>query len=60
MSGLEADIVSNKRLGAVLTQIQADQRKRDQDVLSSPRVSLRRKRQIRVARVRADAPVHSP
>lgn len=53
-------IVSNKRLGAVLAQIQADQRKRDQETLTSPKVSLRRKRQIRAARAKADAPCGSP
>ncbi|MBW2397432.1 MAG: ISNCY family transposase [Deltaproteobacteria bacterium] len=53
----QADIVSNKRLGAVLTQIQADQRKRDAETLSSPNVSLRRKRRIRAARTHADAPL---
>jgi hypothetical protein len=56
----QADIVSNKRLGAMLTQIQADQRQRDQKTLASPNVSLRRKRQIRAARARADAPSGSP
>ena len=56
----QADIVSNKRLGAVLTQIQADQRKRDQETLTSPKVSLRRKRQIRAVRAQADAPFGSP
>lgn len=56
----QADIVSNKRLGAVLTQIQADQRKRDQEALSSSRVSLRKKRQIRAAITLADAPSGSP
>jgi hypothetical protein len=54
----QTDIVSNKRLGAVLAKIQADQRKRDQQRLSSPKVTLREKRQIRAARARADAPAH--
>jgi hypothetical protein len=53
----QADIVSNKRLSAVLTQIQADQRQRDEDRLRRPKVSLREKRQIRKARARADAPL---
>ncbi len=53
----QADIVSNKRLGAVLTQIQADQRERDEERLRSPRVSLREKRRIRTARSRTDAPL---
>ena len=54
----QADIVSNKRLGAVLAKIQDDQRERDQQRLSSPKVTLREKRQIRAARTRADAPAH--
>jgi hypothetical protein len=53
----QADIVSNKRLGAVLTQIQADQRERDEERLRSSRVSLREKRRIRTARSRTDAPL---
>ncbi len=55
----QADIVSNRRLGAVLTRIQGEQRKRDQESLSSPRISLRKKRQIQAARGRADASLHS-
>jgi len=54
----QADIVSNKRLGAVLTKIQANQRERDQQRLSSPKVTLREKRQIHAARTRADAPAN--
>ena len=54
----QADIVSNKRLGAVLAKIQADQRERDQQRLSSPKVTLREKRQIHAARARADAPAN--
>jgi hypothetical protein len=50
------DIVSNKRLGAVLAKIQADQRARDHERLTSPKVTLREKRQIRTARALADAP----
>jgi hypothetical protein len=53
----QADIVSNKRLGAVLTQIQTDQRERDEERLRSPRVSLREKRRIRTTRSRTDAPL---
>ncbi len=52
----QGDIVSNKRLGAVLSKIQADQRERDEERLDSPKVTLREKRQIRTARARADAP----
>jgi hypothetical protein len=54
----QADIVSNKRLGAVLAKIQANQRERDQQRLSSPKITLREKRQIRAARARAEAPVN--
>jgi hypothetical protein len=56
----QGDIVANKRLGAVLSKIQADQRKRDEDLLTSKRVTLRRKRQIRKARAQADAPPGNP
>jgi hypothetical protein len=56
----QGDIVSNKRLGDVLSKIQAKQRHRDQELLASPRVSLRRKGRIRDARARADAPVATP
>jgi len=56
----QGDIVSNKRLGAVLTKIQADQRRRDEELLASSKVSLREKKQIQAARARADAPVASP
>jgi hypothetical protein len=52
----QADIVSNKRLGAVLAKIQADQRERDRQRLCSPRVTVREKRQIRAARARTGAP----
>jgi hypothetical protein len=54
----QADIVSSKRLEAVLAKIQADQRERDQERLSSPKVTLREKRQIHAARARADAPAN--
>jgi len=53
----QGDIVANKRLGAVLTKIQADQRERDEERLASPKVTRRRKQQIRAARERADAPL---
>ncbi len=49
------DIVSNKRLSAVLLKIQTDQRARDQEMLASPGVRRRRKEQIRAVRDRADA-----
>ena len=53
----QADIVSNKRLGAVLAKIQSDQRLRDEERLTSPKVTLREKRRIQAARARADAPL---
>jgi hypothetical protein len=56
----QGDIVANKRLGAVLATIQADQRRRDEEALASPRVSRRRKERIRTARKQADAPVAAP
>jgi len=56
----QGDIVSNKRLAAVLSHIQADQRKRDEEILASSKVTLRQKRRIRTARARADAPVAAP
>jgi transposase len=48
-------IVANKRLGAVLTQIQADQRERDRQRLASRTLTLRQKGRIRAAQVRADS-----
>ena len=36
------DTVENKRLSAVLLQIQSDQRARDEEMLASPRVRRRR------------------
>ena len=51
-----ADILSNKRLAVVLTQIQADQRARNEQTLTNAKVTLREKRRIRAARARADAP----
>ena len=56
----QGDIVANKRLGAVLATIQADQRKRDEEALASPRVRNRRKERIQKVRERADAPVAKP
>jgi hypothetical protein len=56
----QGDIVANKRLGAVLATIQADQRKRDAETLASPRVRNRRKERIRKVRELADAPAASP
>jgi hypothetical protein len=49
-------IVVHKRLGAVLTKIQADQRERDRQRLASPSLTLRQKDRIRAARARAAAP----
>ena len=54
------DIVSNKRLGAVLAKIQADQRTRDERFLASTHHTLREKQRIRTARAQADAPPASP
>ena len=56
----QGDIVANKRLGAVLAAIQADQRKRDEEALASPRVRNRRKERIRKVRELADAPAATP
>ena len=56
----QGDIVANKRLGAVLATIQADQRRRDEEALASPRVRNRKKERIRKVRERADAPVATP
>jgi hypothetical protein len=56
----QANIVSHKRLGDVLSKIQAKQRKRDQELLANPRVTLRQKQRIRTARAQADAPPESP
>jgi hypothetical protein len=52
-------IVANKRLGAVLTQIQAEQRERDRQRLASPKLTLRQKQRIRATQARADAPTAS-
>lgn len=51
----QADIVANKRLGAVLAQIQKDQLERDRERLAHPKLTLRQKARIRAARKRADA-----
>lgn len=53
-------IVSNKRLRAVLSKIQADQRSRDKEYLASQKVTLRKKQRIRTARAQADAPLGNP
>jgi hypothetical protein len=50
-------IVANKRLGAVLATIQADQRKRDEEALANPKVNKRKKVRIRKVRKKADASV---
>jgi hypothetical protein len=49
-------IVAHKRLGAVLTKIQADQRERDRQRLASPSLTLRQKDRIRAAQAHAAAP----
>ena len=56
----QSDIVSNKRLGAVLSKIQADQRSRDAERLANSKHSLRQKERIRATRARADATVATP
>jgi hypothetical protein len=56
----QGDIVANKRLGAVLATIQADQRRRDEAALASPAVRNRRKERIRRVRKQADAPFATP
>jgi hypothetical protein len=48
-------IVAHKRPGAVLMQIQADQRERDRQRLASPSLTLRQKHRIRAAQQRATA-----
>ncbi len=48
-------IVANKRLGAVLSQIRADQQERDRQRLAHPKLTLRQKDRIRAAWERADA-----
>jgi hypothetical protein len=49
-------IVENKRLGAVLAAIQAQQVQRDQTRLTSKTLSLREKERLRQARARAEVP----
>jgi hypothetical protein len=57
----QGDIVSNKRLAAVLSKIQTDQRNRDKELLSKKkRVTLREKARVRRARAQADAPPGTP
>jgi hypothetical protein len=50
-------IVANKRLGAALVTIQADQRKRDEEALANPKINKRKKVRIRKVRKEADASV---
>ena len=57
----QGDIVSNKRLAAVLSKIQTDQRNRDKELLSKKkRITLREKARVRRARAQADAPPETP
>jgi hypothetical protein len=56
----QGDIVSNKRLAAVLSNIQTDQRNRDKELLSQKKVTLREKARVRRARAQADAPPGTP
>lgn len=54
-------IVANKRLGAVLAKIQADQQERDRERLGrGSKLTLRQKERIRAARDRADTMTTSP
>ncbi|MFT5694242.1 MAG: hypothetical protein ACI9QQ_000215, partial [Myxococcota bacterium] len=55
----QGDIVSNKRLGAVLSKIQTDQRSRDKEFLTKKK-TLREKERVRRARAQADAPLGKP
>jgi len=48
-------IVSNKRLGAVLSKIRGDQQERDRQRLASRKLTTRQKNRIREAMARADA-----
>jgi hypothetical protein len=52
----QGDIVSNKRLAAVLSKIQTDQRERDKEFLTKKKITLREKERVRRARAQADAP----
>ncbi len=56
----QADIVSNKRLAAVLSKIQNDQRSRDKEFLSKKKITLREKERVRRARAQADTPPGNP
>jgi len=57
----QGDIISNKRLAAVLSKIQVDQRNRDKELLSQKkRVTLREKARVRRARAQADTPPGTP
>ena len=56
----QADIVANKRLGAVLAQIQKNQQERDRARLASRKLTLRQKERIRAAKARATAAAPSP
>jgi hypothetical protein len=53
----QADIVANKRLDVVLTQIHAQQQARDAARLANPYLTLRQKARIRAGRTEADAPL---
>lgn len=53
-------IVANKRLGAVLTQIQAEQRERDRQRLARRSLTMRQKNRIRAAQAHAGAVASSP
>jgi hypothetical protein len=56
----QGDIVSNKRLGAVLSKIQSDQQSRDKEFLARKKITLREKERVRRARAQADAPPGNP
>jgi hypothetical protein len=51
----QAAVVTNKRLGAVLSKIRSDQQQRDRQRLANRHFSLRQKNRIRDAMARADA-----
>jgi len=55
----DADIVANKRLAAVLAQIQADQQERDRQRLASPHLTLRQEARIRDSRKRTEVQASS-
>ncbi len=50
----QAAIVADKRLGAALSQIRADQQERDRQRLARRNLTLRQKARIRAAPERAD------